>query len=293
MKQDNTFFSEQGLTATSADFVANLAKEMLRKNEAEIEGINFVCEEIALINNPKKSEMRMGMDKEEVNGIKKTMKRIIRLKSLIAWLREAIKAKNRLLEEIGAMNEERFCKEIKGLDCMPEYPARPSYMTKDDYMATLSVADRCKMYNLETKAAVLGKLLHKDGAYEQARERLYEIKSKPTTLDAVRSLVYNYVPSVDSEVVDDVYFKLTNEYREAQAGLNAYLHAMQTTLQEDKIKKDEEYRTALEKYGYEQEHITAELKEWKSKETKRVSDLKIIMPVSLKEIYDEVQKVGK
>ena len=35
------------------------------------------------------------------------------------------------------------------------------------------------------------------------------------------------------------------------------------------------------------------LKEWKERESKRISDLKIIIPNSLKAIFEEVNKAGK
>ena len=76
---------------------------MLRKDESKIAGINFVCEQISPLNNPVKSEVNIGMEEDEVRKIPAIMERIMRLKSLIAWLREAIKAKERMLKEVEDM----------------------------------------------------------------------------------------------------------------------------------------------------------------------------------------------
>lgn len=294
MEQDKIFFGEQGLSATSADFVANLAKEMLRKDESKIAGINFVCEQISALNNPTKSELSVGMEEAEVREIPIIMERIVRLKSLIAWLREAIKAKNRMLEEIQKKSFNGHWEEL-GMGEFPKLPQEEKVLTKDEYIASLSIADRSKMYSLQTKAAVLGKILHKDGAFETARERLYGIKSRPREMDdsRVTNIIRYYEPSVDSDIVDEVYFKLSAEHREAQAGLNTYLHDMENAIKQSEI--DEEARVLKEQkeYSVRASMFYAKVREWKAKESKRIGQLKIIIPNSLRDIYEEVQKVGK
>ncbi len=296
MKQDEIFFGEQGLSSTSADFIANLAKEMLRKDESKIAGINFVCEQISPLNNPVKSEVNIGMEEDEVRKIPAIMERIIRLKSLIAWLREAIKAKERMLKEVEDMTVGGKGWDELGLGEEPDLPmAVWKVMTKEDYMATLNMAGRSKMYSLQTKAAVLGKILHKDGPLEAARERLYSIMTKPREIDpkSISNIIHYYEPSVDSDVVDEVYFKLTAEYREAQAGLNAYLHDMETTIRQYDIDNSTKSLQETEEYDRKITLLEKKLTAWKKEESRRIGKLKIIIPNSLRAIYEEVQKVGK
>lgn len=90
MKQDYAFFAAQGLTATSADFVANLAKEMLRKYEATIDSISFVREEFSTIDSNTRTVLAAGMNSGECRDIERVLDNIVSLKSLIAWLRDAI-----------------------------------------------------------------------------------------------------------------------------------------------------------------------------------------------------------
>lgn len=295
MEQDKIFFGEQGLSSTSADFIANLAKEMLRKDESKIAGINFVCEQISPFNNPVKSDVNIGMEEAEVRNIPAIMERIIRLKSLIAWLREAIKAKERMLKEVEEMRVGGKGWKKLGLGEVPEGPEGWTKMTKEDYMATLSVADRSKMYSLETKAAVLGKILHKDGSLEEARERLYSVMTKPREVESagINNIIHYYEPSVDSAVVDEVYFKLTAQYREAQAGLNAYLHDMEAAIKQHDIDGSAKCVQETEECNKKFSLLYAKLAQWKVEESSRIGKLKIIIPNSLRSTYEEVQKVGK
>ena len=295
MEQDKIFFGEQGLSSTSADFIANLAKEMLRKDESKMAGLSFVSEEISPLNNPVKSEVNIGMEEDEVRKIPAIMERIMRLKSLIAWLREAIKAKERMLKEVEDMAVGEKGWDELGLGKEPAAPKGWIPMTKEDYMAKLSIAERSKMYNLQTKAAVLGKILHKDGPLEVARERLYSIMTKPREIESksINSIIHYYEPSVDSDVVDEVYFKLTAEYREAQAGLNAYLHDMETTIKQYDIDEGARYMRKDEERIRILELLFHKLEVWKKEESRRIGKLKIIIPNSLRAIYEEVQKVGK
>ena len=292
MKQDEIFFGEQGLSSTSADFIANLAKEMLRKDESKIAGLSFVCEEISTLANPVKEEVSVGMEEADVKDIPATMERIMRLKSLIAWLREAIKAKDRLLKEVEKMNI--YCDKWMETGWDTE-DAEMEEMSKEEYLDTLSASDRKQMYKLQTKVAVLRKILHKDGAFEKARTRLSYIMKKPRDLEkmGINNIVHYYEPSVDSAIVDEIYIKLSTEYREAQAELNGYLHAMDATLQQNKVEVTEKNRANRELAKRKEKLQYAKLDEWKSLETKRISKLKIIIPNSMKDIYEEVQRVGK
>ncbi len=295
MEQDKIFFGEQGLSATSADFIANLAKEMLRKDESKMAGVNFVCEQVSPCDSPVKSEISIGMEEDEVRNIPSIMERIMRLKSLIAWLREAIKAKDRLLKEVENMWVGSGAWTQLGFEELPLSPEEECPMTEEEYLSTLSIADRNKMYKLQTKAAILSKILQKNGAFDAARERLSNIMAKPREVEklGINNIVHYYEPSVDPDIVDEVYLRLSTEYKETQEELNVFLHAMDMALQQNKIEVKEKNRRSKEEYDQKEHLLSAQLSEWKSKETKRISNLKIIIPNSLRATYEEVQRVGK
>ena len=89
------FFGEEGLTSTSANHIANIAKEYYQSLEAELDATNFIKEEIAIVGSIEKTETNTGTP-DILNAVDENIKNIIAAKALIAWLREAIKLKNKL-----------------------------------------------------------------------------------------------------------------------------------------------------------------------------------------------------
>lgn len=70
MKKDLIFFSDndRGLTSTSANHVANMAKEMIRGLEAELETLVFYSTEVSLIGNDSANTLRRGVDAATVEA---------------------------------------------------------------------------------------------------------------------------------------------------------------------------------------------------------------------------------
>ena len=99
MEKDKIFFSpeNQGLTTTSANHIANLCKEAYMALEKELDEIQFVNSSVKLISSDSRNVLSEGIT--EVDSLQPKLLRIAQLKSLIAWLREAIKAKERLISE--------------------------------------------------------------------------------------------------------------------------------------------------------------------------------------------------
>lgn len=95
MKKDMIFFAADGvgLTSTSANHVANVAKEMIRNLESELAAMTFFSIEVALIGSKSVNRLSGGVGDADVAAVADRLYRIADAKSLIAWLREAIKAK--------------------------------------------------------------------------------------------------------------------------------------------------------------------------------------------------------
>jgi len=96
--------------------------------------------------------------------------KIAEANSLIAWLREAIKAKEAEMEAVLSMKSDDYIK-AENIDC-PARPERENYgfVVFDDILATLSIKEREEYYRLETKCAVIGKFIHPDGSFSRARK---------------------------------------------------------------------------------------------------------------------------
>jgi hypothetical protein len=69
---------------------------------------------------------------------------------LIAWLRESIKAKERLIKEAENTSYEDYGLEV------PERPERAEYITEDDVIGMWSIKQRNRYYYLDTLCATIG-----------------------------------------------------------------------------------------------------------------------------------------
>ncbi len=114
MKSDNIYFGDTGLTSTSANHIANMAKESVRNTANELSGISFFSSTVSLLSGGNSQKAKIGSTREELNDIQRFLEAIGEVNALCAWLREAIKARERLLEEVKRMTLEGYCKNVLG-----------------------------------------------------------------------------------------------------------------------------------------------------------------------------------
>lgn len=162
MEKDKIFFGESGLTTTSANYVANLAKEAYQFVEEKLNSIQFYTTKVKLISSNENTLLSLGTD--DIEEIPTALKEVASLKSLIAWLREAIKAKEILIKEAKGLSYGDF-----GI-VTPEQPEMEETISEDHYIATLNIKQRNSYYYLDTLCAVLGNYIHPNGAYSKARK---------------------------------------------------------------------------------------------------------------------------
>lgn len=287
MEKDKIFFGENGLTSTSANFISNLAKESYRAIEQELDNLCFFTTEVSLIGSSDKNILREG--RKGISDIPSKLEEISKLKSLIAWLREAIKAKESLIKEASALTYGDF-----GIE-EPEYPERGNYISLDDVLAEKNIKQRNRYYYLETCCAQIGKVIHPDGSFAKGREQLQKILLEPHTVNGTGrdTLLYTREPSIDPEEVDDMFMMLQQKHREYQAELNSIKHDMELEVQNHNVSVDLKYQEAMNTYYNAQKVADAALKVKIEEAVKAAADLKIIIPDSLKPIYDKVQAIGK
>ena len=94
MKKDMIFFSKEGngLTSTSANHIANLAKEMVREIETTLANLTLYSTSVALIGSDSVNILSEGDNADALRDVRSDLHTIAKANSLIAWLREAIKA---------------------------------------------------------------------------------------------------------------------------------------------------------------------------------------------------------
>ncbi len=295
MEKDMIFFSAdgRGLTSTSANHVANMAKEMIRSLTSELAELQFYSTDVALIGDSNKSRLENGVDDEAVNAVIDKLFRIAKAKSLIAWLREGIKAKEALIEETQSISLSDFAKQ-EGIK-LESSPDLKDEMTDDDYIASLSLKERCRYYEVETLAAVLGKEIHPGGSFAEARDSLLKKLERPHSVsgEGRDTLIYSYEASVDTKTVEDVFFKLQKLYREAQADVNTRKHECKKAVTDANIARNAEYVAKFAEWTNNRNLIESRRTEYIKRRIKELGEMKILIPESLKSIYEEVSRLGK
>lgn len=295
MKKDMIFFSTEGkgLTSTSANHIANLAKEMVREIETSLSGLTLYSTSVALIGNGEVNTLKEGDKADVLDNVKTQLHVIAKANALIAWLREAIKAKERLLREVETLSTADFLKQ-HGIE-KPISPTKGVALTEDEYFATLSLDERNRFYSLEALASVLGKAVHPDGSIANAREQLTERLKNPRSVEGNGrdALIYTYTPTVEISKVDEVYFSVQKEFREIQASLNAIKFECQKAVKESEIEVQTIYSEACEEYWAKVKQIQNEMATYQKKKVKEIGNYKIVIPASLAGIYEEVAHLGK
>ena len=299
MQKDLVFFKKEGeegvaLTSTSANHIANLAKEYIQGVEAQLNNICFFNAEVALVGSVGgASTIQTGGTSEVLNDLQSLLEGVAQAKSLIAWLREAIKAKENLMKDLQTISLEDW-REENGLT-NPETPNRGHVLTEIEYYASLPIKERNRYYQLETEAAVLGKYIHPDGHLSDARKELKDKLQHPHKVDGKGrdALIYTYTPTVLVAEVDNVFFELQKRHREIQAQLNAMKYNCEQAINESTNKVNTEYMTASQKYQAELKDVLGAFKTWKDEKSQEYSKLKVVIPNSLLGIYNTINSLGK
>ena len=295
MKKDMIFFSTdgKGLTSTSANHIANLAKEMISDMETSLAEMAFYSTTVTLIGGEQPNLLSRGVNDSDVEDVISRLHRMSEAKSLIAWLREAIKAKERLTEEASAETLEEYARD-NGIELVKR-PELGEILTEDEYFASRSVDERCRYYSLETLASTLGKAIHPGGEFADARKELQSKARKPHDVEGKGrdTLIYTYTPTADAGVVEDVYFRLQQQYRDAQSRVNAMKYDCKKAIEESAVAARTRYSMELAEWNDRQNLLEAKLAEHITRRTKEISAMRIRIPESLMEIYEKVSDLGK
>lgn len=279
------FLGTDGLTQTSANHIANIAKEIYESLEAKLDSIKLVSSNFTLAAVGTSFPVGVASSKEELNDLSSALEQIARLKALISWLREGIKAKTNLCSarEEDALIK-RLIKEGRSDLAEPEPDNSPSI---EAVLAAKPEAFQARYYSLEAKCATMGKYIHPDGHLSDARKEFYDRLKSPTEVrgKGQDAEIHTYSTEFTSEEVDQVFFALQKKYRAVQADFNA-------------LKAEVENEFATQEKDYLKEHL-ANVEKWRElvkqeilAYREKVKALKIVIPESLRETYEKVSAVA-
>lgn len=290
MKQ---FFSEKGLTATSANHLANIAKELMKEEDSFLKNLNFVDHKVSLITLSNKKLLRRGNTEEDLAKITISIEKVSKMSAFIAWIREAIKAKEELTNDLRTETLEEYCNK-NNID-LPKSPDIPVYLTEKDILKEFSVKELNEYYSLGAEAAKLGLCIHPAGGFAVARNTLISKISNPSDakLNGSETIITEYEPSVNIDKVNELFLELQNKHRSIEARLNQIKYKIEQTLQMENQKIRSKFGSDLAVYSNKIDVIRNDYDSLKAKRLAEIQDLKIVIPSDLEEIFNYLNSVGR
>lgn len=282
---ENIMLGKDGLTQTSANHLANIAKEMYEALEAKLESLKLVSRDFVLAAVGTCFRIDSESPKEDLEALEDTLKEIASLKALIAWLREGIKAKEAMMGEKpeydhiqSLIKNGRTDLEMENMGDMPTF---------ESVLASRSVSEQARYYGLEAKCATLGKYIHPDGYLAKERKSYFQRMKNPTVIKGTGqdSEIHAFTSSFTPEEIDEAFFALQKEYRSFQAEFNG----LKAQIEQE---ANDRLRDHVSKMNEEAERVSRILQIEKLAYRESVRALKIVIPESLKNVYEKVSTVA-
>ena len=296
MKEKNKiFFGVKGVTSTSANNIANIAKEVMEESRALLENITFVNCNVGLISSDVSRLTEKGYDTDELRNIVSSINRVAECNALIAYLREAIKAKEEELSYIEGITTAKFLK-IKGIEVAdPRNLYNLDLMTEEDAIALLSPQERIDYLILEATAAAIGNRIHPGKSFSEARRKLELKRKEPIKLVGSGSdaLVYTYSPSADVDEVNDTFMELQSAHRTANKQLNALKFQIKQIMDDHNLKARREFATQSDEFDRTIATYAKQGEAYIEEQKKDLLELKIVIPSNFQKLFDELNALIK
>lgn len=296
MKEKNKiFFGTKGITSTSANHIANIAKEVMEESRALLENITFVNCNVGLISSDVSRLTEKGYDTDELGNIVLSINKVAECNALIAYLREAIKAKEEELAYIEGISTSKFLK-IKGIEIVdPRSSHSLDFMTEDDAIALLSQQERIRYLILEATAAAIGNRIHPGKSFAEARRKLELKRKEPIKLVGSGSdaLVYTYSPSADVDEVNETFMQLQSAHRTANKQLNSLKFKVKQIMDDHNLKAKREYAAQSEEYDRVIATYAKQVEAFIEEQKKELLELKIVIPSDFQKLFDELNELIK
>jgi hypothetical protein len=290
MVVNSIYLGEKGITSTSANFLANLAKEIIKDTEQKLRKLRLYNTNVELINGEKKT---LQYNTVELESLETMLNRISSMYSFCAWIREAIKAKEALAEKASRYNIFDYGRDY-GVE-IPERPDDPKEVTIQDIIDEMSIKERNRYLTIETFAATFGKYIHPDGAIAQAREIFQEKMAEPTYIsgNGRDMVIYTYNSSNSIDDVEDTFIALQGKQREYEKQLNALKFKLREEVNKRNSQAQAEFQLAYTEFRSQYAIVNAEAEKVRIKLMEDVSKLRIVIPDDLVDTYNYLETLVK
>jgi len=279
-----------GITSTSANYLANVAQEIMQEKKVTLENISFLNSKILTPTCPEGLEY--GKANFDLATISDTINEIGNINAFCAWMREGISAKE---EALNAVNEITFDKWMKvhGIK-ETDMPVRRTF-TKADAEDKLSVGERLQMLRSEAIAAAFGKFIHKDMPVSEARKALQYRILNPVEKDGTGKdlTLIKYEAAITTAEVDAVFMQLQNKQREAEKTLNHYKADVLHACAEMNIESEKFFSEWVEQRKANRDQLVSRYNADMTMVREEINKLKITLPEALKTTYGYLNSLGK
>lgn len=292
--KNKVFFGEVGVTSTSATYLCNIARELLKDLEASLNNVSFITEEVSILGSENTVKTKEGYNISELSDLDSKLVEAAELKAFIAWMSEGIKAKElestrvsryTLSDYISDFPEEAI-PEVKDIKEDPEYG-----------IGKLTISDRVKFLYSEAFASSIGMYIHKNGSLKKAYEELLNIAHNKVNVetDAKDSLVLitNKIPSINVADVEKILLKYQNLRREHEKELNSIKSKVKNLDHEYKVHLNLEHKSKLEQYKQEMSVLRSKYHAYVLNKMEEIKNLKILIPKELEKIYNYLNMISK
>jgi len=284
METMNNILGAKGLTSSEANHVTNIVKELVKDLQIGLTlSTSYITEG--------DEKLPLDENKKNDNWVSDTQKSG-KLYGLSAWLKTAIKFKERLLDRI---ERESFVSTIES-PTLESFPAMP-YTEFEEYLNQLNTKDRNEYLSAEAMAAHIGKLVH---SFDEVRKQSDEFVPTSFMRTGERTVAVKSTRLYTNEELSEGFYTLQRQHRKAEKIVNLYKsrsHDWAKEVQKErnnKVKAIQSRNTDVQlRHNKLVEAERLDFENEKREEKKIISELKIIIPNKLQSTLEEVNKYAK
>lgn len=295
MKNKIFYTNKGGITSTSANYIANIAKEYIEELKSKISNIQLFGISVKLISESGSGNvLTNAITKDEFNNISQILQDIGEANALIAWLREAIKDKDEKIRNLNQLSFDRYV-ELKNITIKNYESFTEERPTMEDLIDKLNEKERAKYYASQAIASTYGNYVHTHGDLSRIRRDYQKKIQEPNYVvgEGRDTLLYSSNTNFTSEDVENLFFNLQAKHREFQAQYNSIHFKLVDELNNEVESYKRKYDEYVNIRNRDIERIENEKEIYIQSELKRISDLKIAIPERFNSIYEKINNIVK
>lgn len=288
------FLSTTGITSTEAEHLCNIAAEEIKSERSELNNLTFLHENIeVLTDGTSAGAFKSKEGYSNINNISLILQNEAAITVLIAYLKEAIKFKQALLEDLTSTTLGFWIQE-RGYVMAPKPTIKNIINYEEEALKNLPTEERVKYLLLESKAAVLGKAIHKSGLISNAIDELNTYKKMEIKETEGKHLIrISRNAATATETIHKMFDDLQRQYRECNSELNRIKSTIKTEATKLELIDSAEYQKQYNQYQADYDTYQSKFKEWMLTKSAEIAKLKIVIPEQLISIYKSISKPVK